>query len=133
MKKAKQADLKPLLEVLAGLNCDGRTKSLAYNFLRTDLSRLDSDESFRKAFAGLIAAEQLLAPLHPNYARCLDSMRKSLMAFQKSHYDMTPAQWRVEIPALWKECCGIFRRFCPPDEWRKVEEWTERLWKDLLR
>lgn len=115
MKKAKEQPLRPLLEVLQGLNCDGRTKSAAFHFLRSDLSRLHSSEAFRQAFNGLIACQQLLAPLHPNYTKALESMRKSLDNYYRASMTSTPKEWIDLVTQVVKEISGIAEKHSPPD------------------
>jgi hypothetical protein len=79
MAKSRQTEPPlPMLQALQALNADGTMKGLAFNFLRTDFTKLTTEHDFRKAYAGLAACEQLLSPLDKRYAQALSGIRKTL-------------------------------------------------------
>src|SRR5208337_2735616 len=80
----------PMLTALGLLAVDGATKSAAYGFLKTNLSRLDSEEDLKRAYHGLMCAQQCLGPLHPGYQKSLIEMRRTLDHFAEKFEDSAP-------------------------------------------
>jgi len=81
MTKRRTEPLLPMTQALSQLQADGNIKASAFHFLRMDFSKLATENDFRKAYAGLAAAEQLLGPLDKRYCYALSGMRKTLDRF----------------------------------------------------
>lgn len=127
----KTKDVKPLIEVLQSLNCDGTLKSRAFTFLRLDLSQLQTDQQFREAFAGLVSAQQLLGPLSANYRQTLDDLRKVLTEYHKAHRWMLPDEVVGRLEVSWKALCEVFKAHVPGEIWEEIEQTTLEAFLDV--
>ena len=114
MTKARIELPKPMLTALGELAIDGAVKSSAYAFLKTDLSRLNSAKGFKRAYHGLMCAQQCLGPLHPGYQKSLIEMRRTL-----NHYED-----KFEKLAGIEDCeeCSEARFDAEWDFWQSVLE-----------
>jgi len=132
-KKASGEKLLPLIEQLQVLDCDGRLKSVAFTFLRCDMSQLKTEQDFRTAFDGLLAVGQLLTPLHPGYRNAVDEMRKGLVAYHKINKWLLPDEAVTLIENNWKALCQTFQKHLPSEAWQVVEKITTEAFSDVRR
>jgi hypothetical protein len=109
---------KPMLEALQELSCDGRLKAKSHRFLQDDLTKLRSEADFREAFHGLLVTQQLLGPLHSNYCRSLEAMRKVLESYAK-HVDHWYEMSESFVDA-WTRFSEVLKKHIPAEYWEHV-------------
>ncbi|MGO9120493.1 MAG: hypothetical protein ACLQPD_23125 [Desulfomonilaceae bacterium] len=122
MKRQQTPPLKTMLQALQDLRADGQTKSAAFHFLKADFSMLQSEERFMEAYHGLLCAQQLLGPMHPDYQKSLVEMRKALDSFARRFQVEAlreAAFFRVEAEELWLRLLETTRNHIPYQEWYK--------------
>ncbi|MGO9118499.1 MAG: hypothetical protein ACLQPD_12945 [Desulfomonilaceae bacterium] len=120
MKKQHTPPQQTMLQVLQGMAADGAVKASAYRFLKANFSMLQSEESFKRAYHGLLCAQQLLGPLDSNYRKSLVEMRKSLDSFAR-RFQVEALQeaafFRVEARDLWYALLNTTRNHLPYPNW----------------
>ena len=121
MTKRQNEPLLPMTQALSQLQADGNIKASAFHFLRMDFSKLATEDDFRKAYAGLAAAEQLLSPLDRGYARALSGIRKTLDQFAANFEPPLPADYSIfkktfdELAGWWSEVLQLVKPHVPAD------------------
>jgi hypothetical protein len=133
MKKQREA-AKPMIEAVQELQADSRLKSAAYNFLKTDITKLRSNDDFTQAYSGLSACLQLLGPLSRNYTDTLNSMRK--LIDQSIRKCLLPAcacaTCKDEILGVWQDVCETcFKPHLRAEIWQTVGEKTRALFDSI--
>ena len=129
----KEKPLKPLLEALQELNCDGKTKSAAFSFLKKDFTQVRSERDFQEAFNGLMALDQLLSPQHRAYRDAIAGLRKTLEAYHKVNKWLLPDEAVKRLEAGWREICQTFQKYLPVEAWEGIEKVTIESFSDVRK
>jgi len=129
----KEQPLKPLLEALQELNCDGMQKSAAFNFLKRDFSQIRSEKDFQDAFNGLMALDQLLSPQHRSYRDAIANIRKTLATYHSVSKWLLPDDAVKRLEASWREICKTFQQHLPVAVWEGIEKTTVEAFADVRK
>jgi len=131
MKKQAGPPQKTMLQALQDLRADGRTKSAAFYFLKSDFSMLQNEESFRRSYHGLVCCLQLLGPIHSDFQKSLMEMRKALDGFARQFRSKAADEagfFQAYAKDLWYALLNTTRNYLPYENWYRFY----KLGKDLF-
>jgi len=111
-----------MFQALRDADCDGASKSLAFQFLRADVTRFHDSEDFQRAYAGLMACMQVLGPMHHSYRQTLSAMGKTLsQAFDT--YERAQKIWeKDEVQKLFDDIYCALEKHIPPATWANLRQ-----------
>jgi hypothetical protein len=124
MTKQREAT-RPMIEALQAMTADSRLKSQAYHFLKSDLMKLKSVADFTQAYAGLLAAQQLLGPMNDGYRQALKEMRVILdVSIQRRLLPARDYDQKLDDlhKAIMEDAFGLIKSYLP-----------EKVWNDLVK
>jgi hypothetical protein len=119
----------PMLQAIKQSSDDSALKARAFKFLRSDLSRLQTERELREAYSGLSACMQILGPQDGRYAKALTGMQKILETFTERI--MLEPGLAEKLDQLWQILCGIVQKNVPPELWPRIEPKIRPLLKQL--
>jgi hypothetical protein len=119
-KTPKTLIAKDMMQLVKESPADSTLKSRAYNFLRTDLSRLKTASDFGRAASDLGALAVVLAP----YGLYKDTVKLQFEVLRELRHlhELRAADRMLSKPEKAERIMNLLRPYLPKDFWQQIED-----------